>query len=327
MKKLSSVLVLFLFIPFFTFASLVGDRTIPVEVAQLSDSLKRMYAPDKRVALFDVDYSFAGKNVMLRGVTTSAEAKAALLQGLAKADYKVMDCIQVLPDVKGLEGKTYGIINVSVANLRAAPDFSSEMMTQGLMGMPVHVLQRDGWVHIQTPDNYIAWVHRVGVHLVNEAEMAAWNNAEKIVVTAHYGFVYSKPDRTSQTISDVVAGNRFKWDGSKGAFYKVIYPDGRQGYISKSIAMPEKKWRSGLKQDAADIIGEARKTAERLLKDAQENKENAIEEAKKIHEDSLRKVEEEKKQCDELSAQKAAMVNSLKKLTEDTARLMEKMQG
>ena len=55
MKKLSSVLVLFLFIPFFTFASLVGDRTIPVEVAQLSDSLKRMYAPDKRVALFDVD--------------------------------------------------------------------------------------------------------------------------------------------------------------------------------------------------------------------------------------------------------------------------------
>ena len=105
--------------------------------------------------------------------------------------------------------------------------------------MPVHVLQRDGWIHIQTPDNYIAWVHRVGVHLVNEAEMAAWNNAEKIVVTAHYGFVYSKPDRTSQTISDVVAGNRFKWDG-RGSI-KVIYPDGRQGYISKSIAMPEKE--------------------------------------------------------------------------------------
>ena len=55
-----------------------------------------------------------------------------------------------------------------------------------------------------------------------------------------------------------MAGNRFKWDGSKGAFYKVIYPDGRQGYISKSIAMPEKKWRSGLKQDAADIIRTAR---------------------------------------------------------------------
>ena len=73
-------------------------------------------------------------------------------------------------------------------------------------------------------------------------------------MTAHYGFVYSEPNQTSQTVSDVVAGNRLKWEGSKGAFYKVTYPDGRRGYISKSIAMPEKKWRSGLQQDAAGII-------------------------------------------------------------------------
>lgn len=254
MKKLTSLFSLFLFIPFFAVASQVGDRTVPSEVAQLSDSLKRVYAPDKRVALFDVDYSFSGKNVMLRGVTTSAEAKAALLQGLAKADYKVMDCLQVLPDAEQLKGKTYGIINVSVANLRVEPDFSSEMMTQALMGMPIRVLQRNGWYRIQTPDNYIAWVHSVGIHPVTEEEMEAWNRAEKIVVTSHYGFVYSQPDRTSQTISDVAAGNRLKWNGTKGAFYKVVYPDGREGYISKSISMHEKKWRAALKQDAADII-------------------------------------------------------------------------
>ena len=254
MKKLTSLFAFILLIPLFAVASEAGDRTIPKKVAQLSDSLKRTYAPDKRVALFDVDYSFSGKNVMLRGVTTSAEAKAALLQGLAKADYKVMDCLQVLPDAEQLKGKTYGIINVSVANLRVDPDFSSEMMTQGLMGMPIRVLQRDGWYRIQTPDNYIAWVHRVGIHPVTEDELAAWNHAEKIVVTSHYGFVYSQPDQTSQTISDVVAGDRLKWDGTKGAFYKVVYPDGRTGYISKSISMPEKKWRAALKQDAASII-------------------------------------------------------------------------
>lgn len=103
--------------------------------------------------------------------------------------------------------------------------------------------------------------------------------------------------------------------------------EGRQNAILDEAREQAEREREKARQDAADIIGEARKTAERLLKDAQENKENAIEEAKKIHEDSLRKVEEEKKQYDELSAQKAAMVNSLKKLTEDTARLMEKMQG
>ena len=96
MKKLSSLFSLFLLIPLFAVASEVGDRTIPAEVAQLADSLKQKFAPDKRVALFDVDYSFSGKNVMLRGVTTSAEAKTALLDGLAKKGYAVMDCLQVL---------------------------------------------------------------------------------------------------------------------------------------------------------------------------------------------------------------------------------------
>ena len=109
MKKLSSLFSLFLLIPLFAVASEVGDRTIPAEVAQLADSLKQKFAPDKRVALFDVDYSFSGKNVMLRGVTTSAEAKTALLDGLAKKGYAVMDCLQVLPDEAGLEGKTYGM--------------------------------------------------------------------------------------------------------------------------------------------------------------------------------------------------------------------------
>ena len=254
MKKRSSLFALFLFITFSVVAAEVGDRTIPVEVAQLSDSLKQQYAPDKRVALFDVDYSFSGNNVMLRGVTTSAEAKSVLLKELLKKGYILMDCLQVLPDEKGLEGKVYGIINVSVANLRVEPDFSSEMMTQGLMGMPVNVLQNDGWYRIQTPDNYIAWVHRVGVFPVTKEELDAWNKAEKIVVTSHYGFVYSQPDKASQTISDVVAGNRLKWEGTKGRFYKVTYPDGRKGYISKSISMPEKEWRANLKQDASSVI-------------------------------------------------------------------------
>lgn len=257
MKKITLFLSFWLLFSLGIVASEGGDRTMPMEVAQLNDSLKQRFAPDRRVDLFDVDYSFSGKNVMLRGVTTSAAAKEGLLDGLARQGYRVMDCLQVLPDETELEGKTYGILNVSVANLRADADFSSEMMTQGLMGMPVRVLQRDGWYRIQTPDRYIAWVHRVGVHPVTKEELDAWNRAEKIVVTSHYGFVYSQPKETSQTVSDVVAGNRLKWVGTKGAYYQVVYPDGREGYISRAISMPEKKWRAGLKQDAASIIATA----------------------------------------------------------------------
>ena len=58
-----------------------------------------------------------------------------------------------------------------------------------------------------------------GRHTSRHAGRAdAWNNAEKIVVTSHYGFVYSQPSQVSQTVSDVAAGNRLKWEGTKGAF-------------------------------------------------------------------------------------------------------------
>ena len=181
-----------------------GDSSVPEDITLLSDSIKRLYAPDKRVALFEVDYTCSGKNVMLRGVTTSQAAKKILIEGLSSAHYKVVDCLQVLPDEQELDGKTYGIINLSVASMRVEPDYSSEMMTQALMGMPVRVLQYKNWYRIQTPDNYIAWVHRTGVYLVTRDELTAWNRAEKVVVTSHYGFVYSTPNIHSQTVSDVV---------------------------------------------------------------------------------------------------------------------------
>ncbi|OUP10635.1 hypothetical protein B5F34_04310 [Mediterranea sp. An20] len=236
----------------------VAQETVPAEVARLSDSLKQVYAPDSRVALFDVDYAFSGKNVMLRGVTTSAKAKETLLDALTERGYRMMDCLELLPDTQELGEQVYGILNLSVANLRVSPDFSSEMTTQGLLGMPVCVLQCNGWYRIQTPDRYIAWVHPVAVHRVTRAELKAWNRAPKIVVTSHYGFVYSEPDEHSQPVSDIVAGNRLKWEGSKGSFYQVSYPDGRKGYIHQSLSMPEDKWRSSLKTGADDIIRTAR---------------------------------------------------------------------
>ena len=261
MKNFISLIALFFLLPLWSVAVKAGDLTIPAEVSQLADSLKQKYAPDSRVALFDVKYSFSGKNVMLRGTTTVPEARVALVNGLEKQGYHVLDCLQVLPDAEELEGKTYAVINVSVANLRSAADFSSEMVTQALMGTPVRVLQYDSWYRIQTPDNYIAWVHRVGIHSMTKEEVSAWNKAEKLVVTSHYGFVYSEPNEASQTVSDIVAGNRLKLEGTKGSYYKVSYPDGRQGYVHKSLAMPETKWRAQLKQDAASII----KTAHTLM--------------------------------------------------------------
>lgn len=260
MKKLIPIIALAT-LPYFSSQAVNSADNIPTDVEQLTDSLKRIYAPDKRLNIFQPDYTFAGKQVMLRGETTSKEAKSALLSALKQTNYEVLDCMQVLPNTTELGNKTYGVVNVSVCNMRVDPDFSSEMMTQALMGMPVRILDLDGWYRIQSPDNYISWVHKVGVHPMTKDELHAWNRAPKIVVTEPYGFVYTQPNEKSQTVSDVVAGNRLKLEGQKGAFYQVTYPDGRTGFISKRIAMPTEKWRKDLKYDEKSIL----ETAHRLM--------------------------------------------------------------
>ncbi|MCC8187827.1 MAG: NlpC/P60 family protein [Bacteroides sp.] len=237
------------------------DKKLPEAIQQLHDTLRQQYAPDKRVALFDVNYDVAGKEVTLTGVTTSADAKSSLLSELGQAGYQVTDSLHVLPDEDKLEGKTYGVVNLSVCNIRIQDDFSSEMVTQALMGMPVRILDKKSWYRIQTPDDYIGWVHSAGVYPMTKEEYDEWNRAEKVIVTSHYGFVNQNPDLRSQTVSDVVSGDRFRLEGSEGAFYRIRYPDGKQGYLSKSSGMPETAWRKLLRQDADAII----QTAHTLL--------------------------------------------------------------
>lgn len=149
---------------------------------------------------------------------------------------------------------TYGVVRISVCNMREEGKFTSGMSTQGLLGMPVKILQFNGWYEIQTPDEYKGWVHRMAITPMSEERYRAWNRAEKIVVTALYGLAYETPDTNAQTVSDVVSGDRLKWEGTTKRFYKVSYPDGRRAYLPKEIAEPETKWRASLKQDVESII-------------------------------------------------------------------------
>ena len=55
MKKCKFLLGLVMMVMLSTGIVQAADRVLPQEVAQLNDSLKRIYAPDRRVALFDVD--------------------------------------------------------------------------------------------------------------------------------------------------------------------------------------------------------------------------------------------------------------------------------
>lgn len=224
------------------------------QVKQISDEVRHVYVPDKRVGVFDIGYEFSGNRLMLKGETTSNEAKQLLMKKLTDTGCEITDSIRILPDSGSLKGQIYGVVNLSVCNLHSAPDFSSEMVTQAVMGMPVRIIDYQNWYRIQTPDNYIAWVHRAGIQPMDKEKYNKWNAAGKVVITAHYGFAYEKPDNASQPVSDVVAGNRFVYEGSEGNYYKIGYPDGRKAFVSKLIAKEEKEWRKDIKQDAQNIL-------------------------------------------------------------------------
>ena len=159
-----------------------------------------------------------------------------------------------------VSAQEYGVVDISVCNLRATPDFDAEMASQALLGTPVHILQiaeKNSWPEVQTPDTYTGWVHRDAITLLSFEEYHAWNAAPKIVVTALAGTVSEGPSAKAATISDVVAGDRLRDLGRHGRYYRVGFPDGRIGYLHKSLGQPEAKWRASLKQTPEAIIATA----------------------------------------------------------------------
>lgn len=161
-----------------------------------------------------------------------------------------------------LAAQEFGIVNISVCNLRSTPDYDAEMVSQALLGTPVHILeitQKNNWPQVQTPDSYTGWVHKDAITLLSKEEYSAWNAAEKVVVTALFSTVHSQPSVHSGTVSDAVAGDRLKYSGLTRGFWKVSFPDGRVGYISKKDAERESSWRKKLRTDADSIIASALK--------------------------------------------------------------------
>ena len=158
-------------------------------------------------------------------------------------------------------GQEYGVVNISVCNLRRSADFDAEMVSQALLGTPVHILQlaeKNGWPQVQTPDTYTGWVHYEGITRMSKEEYSAWNAAPKVVVTALFGLVYDRPSRKGATVSDVVGGDRLRLLGRKGSFWKVGFPDGRSGYLPRADAQELTAWRRDLDNSPAAILNTAR---------------------------------------------------------------------
>jgi cell wall-associated NlpC family hydrolase len=224
-------------------------------LSQVVDAVRKQYAPDKRVAIFNVEADSAGQ---LTGFTNLTEAKLALLNQLKTADIPVVDQIQLLP-ATALGEKTYAIVNVSVANLRSNARNAAELSTQALLGMPIKVWDKDrGWYQVQTPDQYIAWTDSGALQLMTKTDFEQWQSAEKVIYIRPFGFVFSNPDKRSQTVSDIVAGNTLVLVSEQRQYFQVRYPDGRTGFIPKREAQRFDRWQAAAKPTEDALVSTAK---------------------------------------------------------------------
>jgi len=224
----------------------------------IKDSIKTLYAPDGRTEQFDITVSVAennAKDITLKGKSSTQTGVETLILAYKKNGYSVTNEITMLPDVANLGENIWGVVKNSVCNMRGESDYDARAVSQAQMGMPVRILyNEDGWLRVQTPDRYLGFVQQSAIRRLTKAELEQWNGAPKIIITALWGQVFEKPDINSQPMGDVVAGNRMKHISTKGKFFKVEFPDGRQGYLSKKVGKEEAQWRKELSFDPKDIL-------------------------------------------------------------------------
>ncbi len=222
---------------------------------KIVNEVKTKFAPDKRTAIFNVEVTQAEDKIILKGETNLPEAKEKLLSKII--DKNLIDEIELLPE-KSLGENIFGIVNLSVANIRTAHENSAEMATQALMGTPVKIYKKfHGWFLAQTPDNYIGWIDNDGVQLMDDNEFTDWRNSKKAIVTVSYGFSRTSPDEKSLPVSDIVEGDIFKFLSEDGNYFKVEYPDKRIAFISSDKIQGYAEWLSSREITSKNILSTA----------------------------------------------------------------------
>ena len=245
--------ILFLSVSMLTL--LLSCKSSPLAPLQAEiDSIAKHWAPDRRTGICNLALTNGrGAELILKGETMFAGARTKVLQLLDSKGFSVIDSVIILPDTLHFE-KNWGLITLSVANMRSKPAHSSEMVSQTIMGTPVRILKDgDGWVLIQTPDQYLGWTNKSAVQQMNRSEILKWRKADRLIFGGSEGNIYEDRQRT-MVISDLVAGAILVKTSEGRDYATVSLPDGRCGYVSKQNWFSFNHWKDTVSLNAKRMI-------------------------------------------------------------------------
>lgn len=235
-------------------AACVAEKTSNGKVEAIISNIKTRAAPDKRVALFDIETRQNGRQIILKGETNLPDAAMVLRDSLQNQNIAFVDSISLLPEAS-LGRNIYGVVKLSVANIRSEPQHAAELATQALLGTPLNVLKKEGgWYLVQTPDKYISWIDWGGLQLMNREAFEKWQAAEKLIVVKPFGFLYDAPSNDAATIGDLVMGNIMELDQASEGFFSIKLPDGRAGFVKETGVRYLREWVGALKPTPESLV-------------------------------------------------------------------------
>ena len=223
---------------------------------QMADRITTNYVGDSRVDRLEIHHRSTFKGLLVDGYTTIPEAYDSIQRVLSEGGFVVANNnFRLLPDVQLLEGRTTGIINVSVANLRSKPGHSQELATQALMGTPIQVLDfQKGWYLVRTPDQYLAWLEPGAFVAMKPAEARSWINGDLRLFVGN-STVMTTTATAEQAVSDLVPGDLLRFGEEEDADrVKVYLPDGTAGWVHKNDLMFPQAWFAGAPDIAASLL-------------------------------------------------------------------------
>lgn len=223
-------------------ASTMG--TAQTAVDGIIESVRKEMAPDKRQTVYDVKAEKSGNRaVKVTGKISDRNIYESLITRLnSQRVVSVIDSITLLPD------SLWGQVKISVACMRSAPKYSAELSTQATLGMPVRLLEeQNGWWLLQSPDGYLGWVWKGSIARKMPAELAAWRQAPRLVVTSLAELkAYKTPtaDSPREIVTDLLPGNIV--EGNLGDIrngrVEIILPDGRKGWADAKAFSTIEDW-------------------------------------------------------------------------------------
>ncbi|WP_343331811.1 C40 family peptidase [Draconibacterium aestuarii] len=211
-------------------------------ISESVSDIQQKNIPDKRLIYWNVDVQTENGQTCITGATAS-ETAFSELRDLAN-EKNIGFEVKLLPEGKFKEN-SWGVVTLSVCNIRSGKTHAAELATQALMGTPVKVYTQSGdWYLVQTPDRYFGWVDAAGVTLKTNAELAVWKAMDKVLYNKQNGFAYIEADTKSAVECDLVLTDLLSISGVKKDFYKILMADGREAFVKKDECVALDVWKN-----------------------------------------------------------------------------------